>query len=111
MNRAVTQRLSALGLAGLVSLSIVACGGEKTDVSGGVDKLNQTLAAGNVELDCPKTVDGGEGTTFDCTVKSKQGGGKEAKVKLKVVKQGGDLAVDIDDQAAFGRAIQQVRSQ
>ena len=110
MNRAVTQRLSALGLAGLVSLSIVACGGTKTDVSGGVSKLNQTLAPGGVELNCPKTVDGGEGKTFDCDLKSKTGN-KSAKVKLKVVKQGGDLAVDIDDQAAFGRAIQQVRSQ
>ena len=94
----------------VAALSVVAagCGGEKTDVSQGVEKLNsQVLSQQGAELDCPKEVDGGEGATFDCTMKSTTGD-ESAKVKMKIVKEGGDLAVDIDNAADFEKALEQV---
>ena len=83
------------------------CGGEKTDVSQGVDELNNVLSQQGAELDCPDEVDGGEGATFDCTMKS-TGGGESAQVKMKIVKEEGDLAVDIADPAQFEKALSKV---
>lgn len=96
-----------LSVAGLALVFAVGCGGEKTDVSAGVGELNKQLSAQGAALDCPKEIDGGEGAEFECTLKGTEGG-KESKVKLKVVKENGDLAVDIADQAQFQSALQSI---
>ena len=106
MNRVLTRRLGVFAPLVVVAALAAGCGGEKTDVSKGVDELNQSFGQSGVSIDCPKTVDGGEGTKFDCDLKGK--GGKTQKVQLKVVKQGGDLAVDIADQADFQKKLAQV---
>ena len=98
-----------LSVAGLALVFAVGCGGETTDVSAGTDDFNMELAQEGSKLECPKEVDGGEGTEFECTLKGK--GGQSEKVKLKVVKQNGDLAVDTVDQAAFDTARQKVSGQ
>jgi hypothetical protein len=97
-----------LSVAGLALVFAVGCGGSTTDVSAGTADFNKELAQEGSKLDCPKQVDGGEGTEFECTLTGK--GGSE-KVKLKVVKQDGDLAVDTADQAAFDTARQKVAGQ
>ena len=102
MTRLVARRLSIIVPLACAALIAAGCGGEKTDVSKGVDELNQTFGQSGVKIDCPKEVDGGEGTEFDCTLK---GNGKEEKVDLKVVKQGEDLAVDVADQADFQKKL------
>ena len=110
------HRLSRLGaVLALVSITgVVAagCGGEKTDVSGGVDNLNERLTQQGIpaKLECPKEVDGGEGADFECTLKANEGG-KEEKVQMEVQKEGGDLVVDVKDQAAFEKAIATVAGQ
>jgi hypothetical protein len=92
------------------ALFLAACGGERTDVSQGVKNINdQVLSSQGASLDCPKEIDGGEGATFDCKLKGTETG-KEASVKMKVTKQGKDLAVDIADQPAFQTALTQVTS-
>lgn len=95
-----------LSVAGLSLVFAVGCGGEKTDVSAGTEDFNKELSAEGSKLECPKEVDGGEGTEFECTLSGQ--GGKESKVKLKVVKEGEDLAVDVVDRAAFDNARQEV---
>ena len=91
-----------------VAAFAVGCGGEKTDVSQGVDKLNsQVLSQQGATLDCPDEVDGGEGATFDCTMKSTSGD-QTAEVKMKIVKEDGDLAVDIADEKQFEEALKKV---
>lgn len=92
----------------VVAAFAIGCGTEKTDVSQGVDKLNsQILAPQGAELDCPDEVDGGEGDTFDCTMKSTSGD-KSAPVKMKIVKEDGELAIDIADEAQFDKALAEV---
>lgn len=90
----------------------VGCGGEKTDVSGGVDNLNERLTQQGIpaKLECPKEVDGGEGTKFDCDLKATQGD-KSEKVEMEVQKEGDELVVDVTDQQAFERAVQTVAGQ
>jgi hypothetical protein len=89
----------------------VGCGGERTDISQGVDELNsQVLEPEGARLDCPKEVEGGEGATFDCTLRSTRGG-ESATVKMKIVEQEGELAVDVADQQQFERAVARVASQ
>lgn len=102
--------LRPLLLAGLVWLALAAagCGGETTDVSAGVTNLNGLSSKRDIQFDCPDEVDGGEGTEFDCTVKNTKTR-KMASVKLKVVKEDGDLAVDFADKAA-GEAVEGVAS-
>lgn len=100
------KRRHMLSVAGLALVFAVGCGGEKTDVSAGTEDFNKELAAEGSKLECPKEIDGGEGTEFECTLKGQSG--KASKVKLKVVKQGEDLAVDVADQAAFDNARQEV---
>jgi hypothetical protein len=102
------------GLA-LVSVSAVVaagCGGEKTDVSRGVDNLNERLTQQGIpaKLECPNEVDGGEGTDFECTLKANEGG-KEEKIQMEVQKEGGDLVVDVKDQQAFEKALASVAGQ
>ena len=81
--------------------------GAKTDVSAGVEDFNKTLEPNGLTLDCPKEIKGGEGTVFDCTMKGTKNG-KSAPVKLKVVKEGDDLVVDVADQAAYDQVRQEV---
>jgi hypothetical protein len=107
MNIKFARRSGMLACAA-TALLLVACGGEKTDVSAGVKSFNDDiLAQQGAQLDCPKTIDGGEGATFDCTLKSADGGNEET-VTLKVVKQGDKLAVDVEDSEAFNQALQSV---
>ena len=104
----IKLRFCILTVVAALSVVAIGCGGEKTDVSQGVDKLNsQVLSQQGAELDCPDEVDGGEGATFDCTMKS-TGGGESAKVKMKIVKEEGDLAVDIADPGQFEKALAKV---
>ena len=106
--RMLKLRFCLLTIVAALSVFAAGCGGEKTDVSQGVDKLNsQVLSQQGAELDCPDEVDGGEGATFDCTMKSTSGD-ETAKVKMKIVKEDGDLAVDIDNSADFEKALEQV---
>ena len=108
MTGAFARRLTFLAPLAAIAAIAAGCGGEKTDVSQGVEQLNQTFGQSGVKIDCPKEVDGGEGTEFECTL---SGNGKEEKVKLKVVKQGDDLAVDIADQADFQKKLGTVAGQ
>jgi hypothetical protein len=98
------------GLA-VVAASLVAasgCGGETTDVSKGVANINKDLLnAQNVRLDCPKTVDGGAGTVFTCTIRNTKTG-RTAKLRMKVAKQNGQLAVDIANKKEFQEALKKI---
>ena len=100
-----------VAIAAALALVAAGCGGEKTDVSQGVNQFNTDILANQgASLDCPKEVDGGEGTTFDCKLKSTKDDSKSADVQLKIVKQGGNLAVQKADEAAFAKALAQVTS-
>lgn len=105
----IKLRLCILAVA--AAALVAGCGGEKTDVSAGIDKLNsQILSQQGAELDCPDEIDGGEGTEFDCTMKALEGDAS-APVKMKVVKEDGELAVDIADEAQFDKALAEVSKQ
>jgi N-methylhydantoinase B/oxoprolinase/acetone carboxylase alpha subunit len=92
----------------LLALFVAGCGGEKSNVSGGVKAINQELAQQGARLDCPKEVDGGEGATFECDLKGIRTN-KSAKIKMKIVKENGDLAVDFaGTRAQVQAAIRQV---
>jgi hypothetical protein len=107
------RRISAaLALVSVTAVVAAGCGGEKTDVSGGVDNLNERLTQQGIpaKLDCPKEVDGGEGTKFECTLKANEGG-KEEKIQMEVQKEGDDLVVDVQDQQAFEKALASVAGQ
>ena len=100
---------AALALVAVTAVVAAGCGGEKTDVSGGVDNLNERLTQQGIpaKLECPKEVDGGEGADFECTLKANQGG-KEEKIQMEVQKEGDDLVVDVKDQQAFEKALASV---
>ena len=100
-----TKAWSAVPVIGLALLAS-GCGGEKTDVTAGTEDFNQELQPQGITMECPKEVDGGEGTEFDCTLKGK--GGESKTVKLKVVKDGDALAVDVADRAGFDAAVKQL---
>jgi hypothetical protein len=86
----------------------VGCGGSSTDVSQGVANLNKdVLRPLNAKLDCPKTVNGGAGAKFDCTLRNTRTG-KSAKLKMTVAKQDGKLAVDVANQNEFKQALKQI---
>lgn len=109
------ERLHRLGvaLALATTMAVVAgCGGEKTDVSGGVDNLNERLTQQGIpaKLECPDEVDGADGTEFDCDLKASEGD-KSQKVKMEILKEGDDYVVDVKDQATFERAIATVVGQ
>jgi hypothetical protein len=94
-------------LAGAVVVA-AGCGGEVTDVSEGVDRLNQqVLQPQGARLECPDEVDGGEGTTFECTMRSTNGDAS-APVTMKIVEERGELAIDTADQQQFERARERV---
>ncbi|MDX6697309.1 MAG: hypothetical protein QOE65_706 [Solirubrobacteraceae bacterium] len=87
----IARRLAAVTVP--LALMFVGCGGEKSNVSGGVKAINQALAAQSARLDCPTEVKGGEGATFDCDLIGTKTN-KSTKVKMKIVKENGSLAVD-----------------
>ena len=97
----------------LVALAVTAavgagCGATRTDVSQGVDELNRrVLEPQGARLDCPDEIAGGEGATFDCTMRSTNGNAT-APVKMKITKENGDLAVDVANAAQFDRAVAKV---
>ena len=97
-------------LAALTAAAALAggCGGEVTDVSQGVDELNKVLFPQGAKLDCPDQVDGAEGATFDCTMKSTNDEDRTAPVEMKIVKEGGELAVDRANDSQFRRALEKV---
>jgi|SRR5688500_18433842 hypothetical protein len=97
-----TLACAAAGLA-----LVAGCGGETTDISEGVNQTNQDLAQAGAKLDCPKEVDGGEGTEFDCKMQSTDGS-KSTDVKLKVIKEGEELGLAPVDEAAFQKAVEEV---
>jgi len=104
--------LNLSGSRRLLAVSVVAgallagCGGEETDISGAIADSNKNLAQNGVTLDCPKKVDGGDGTKVKCTLTGKDGG-KEVPVELKV--QGGSI-VPVD-QAAYEKAVHEASGQ
>ena len=102
-------RMCVLALVAAAAMS-AGCGGEVTDVSQGVDELNKVLGQQGARLDCPDEVDGGEGATFDCTMKSTKGNAS-APVKMKIVKEDGELAVDRADDQQFREALEKVIKQ
>ena len=73
-----------LSLVALAPLFAIGCGGETTDISAAVADTNKNLQ-GAAKLTCPKEIDGGEGTEFECTLKGSKSG-KTATVNLKVGK-------------------------
>ena len=92
----------------VAGLALVAgCGGETTDVSEGVNQTNKDLAQVGAKLDCPKEVDGGEGTEFDCKLQNTDAS-KSVDVKLKVVKEGEELGLAPVDEGAFDKAVTEV---
>ncbi len=101
------RRSAGLACAAAGMTLLVACGGETTDVSEVVNQTNQDLAAQGAKLDCPKEVDGGEGTEFDCKMQSTDGS-KSTDVKLKVIKEGEELGLAPVDEAAFQKAVEEV---
>jgi hypothetical protein len=95
------------GLA-VLAVAAVGCGGETTDVSKGVANINKDLLnAQGVRLDCPKTVDGGAGTVFTCTIRNTRTK-RSAKLRMKVAKQNDQLAVDIANEKEFRSALQKI---
>lgn len=105
---ATSKLLRSFAVFPVAAVLIAGCGGSRSNVSGGVGQVNTELAKQGAQLDCPKEVDGGEGATFDCTLKGTQTG-KSTKIKMKIVKSGGSLAVDFNGQAAeVQAAIKQV---
>ena len=108
----VTRICLVLALTAGLAAVAAGCGGETTDVSGGVDALNKRLSDQGIaaSLDCPDEVDGGEGTDFECTLKADEGGTSE-KVQMEVQKENGELVVDVRDGEAWQKAIQNVSGQ
>ena len=90
----------------LAAGALAGCG-STTDVSGGVEDTNKDLAAQGAKLECPKEVSGGEGTEFDCKMISSDGS-KSIDVKLKVIKQGDDLALAPVSETEYNKAIGEV---
>src|SRR4051794_16363219 len=95
-----------LAVSALAGALIVGCGGEETDISGAIADSNKNLAQNGASIDCPKKVDGGDGTKVKCTIKGKETG-KTAPLELKV--QNGAL-VPVDQQA-YEAAVHQVTGQ
>jgi hypothetical protein len=97
---------AATALASITAVVAAGCGGEKTDVTSGVDNLNERLSQQGIpaKLECPDEVDGAEGTEFDCTLKASEGD-RSQKIKMEISKEEDDYVVDVKDQPAFERAI------
>jgi hypothetical protein len=86
---------------------LAGCSDETTDVSAGVNEINSKLPRGSgARLDCPKEVDGGKGTKFDCTLLSSKTG-KKRRVEMQITEEGGQLRVSLDAKT-FNRALRAV---
>jgi hypothetical protein len=96
---------TALAVGAIAAVFAAGCG--KTDVSGGVADLNQDLEQNGLTLECPKEIQGGEGTVFECTLRGTRNG-KSTPVQLKIGKEEGDLVVTPADQKAYDMARQEV---
>lgn len=104
----MTAPVRILALAPIVLALLAGCGGDESDVSGGVAAVNQELASQGARLDCPKEVDGGAGAEFECDLEGTQTG-KSTKVKMRIVEEGGSLAVDFaGGRPEVQRALRQV---
>ena len=81
--------------------------GETTDVAGGVASLNRKLNENGIDarILCPASVEGGEGQKFECKLASE---GKSVPLTMQVQREGGELVVDVVDQADFEAKLQQV---
>ena len=101
-----------MALLSITALTAAGCGGEKTDVSGGIDSYNERFTQQGIpaKLECPDEVDGGEGTEFECTLQASEGD-KNAKITMEIRKEGDDLVVIEKDQQALERAINEVAGQ
>jgi hypothetical protein len=84
--RNLTGWRSVLAAGAVAAALFTGCGGTTTDITAAVDDTNKNLAP-DATIDCPDTVDGGEGTEFDCTLKGSKSG-KTKTVKVKVIKDG-----------------------
>ncbi|MDQ4040442.1 MAG: hypothetical protein M3141_01675 [Actinomycetota bacterium] len=89
----MTLRTIAAVLGSGVALTLAACGGERSDVSAGVDAMNRELAREGVRLDCPDEVDGAAGATFHCELRGPQTR-RTARVEMRIVEEDDQLAVD-----------------
>jgi len=87
------RTLSVVAVSAFTAVFAAGCGGETTDISAAVDATNENLKANGVTLDCPKEVDGGEGTKVDCTLKGAKSG-ESAPLQVKV---GKDSIVPVDE--------------
>jgi Domain of unknown function (DUF4333) len=102
-----SHRACLLALAAAAATA-AGCGATRTDVSEGVDQLNErVLAPQGAKLDCPQEVDGGEGATFECTMRSTTGDAS-APVEMRIETEGGELAVAVANDAQFDAAIEKV---
>jgi hypothetical protein len=97
----------SLAVALVSTAAAIGCGGETTDVSQGVASINRDLAKQRLRLACPKSVNGGAGKVFTCTLTNTRTG-KKTPMRLKVAKQNGKLAVAPVDGREFPRAVQRV---
>jgi hypothetical protein len=95
-----------LATGAVAALLVAGCGGQTTDISAAVDDTNTKLAQDGASIDCPNTVDGGEGTEVECTLKGTDSG-KTEKVKIKIGKDAIMPANDADYQAALARVLGQ----
>ena len=96
-----------LGCVAIGGVLAAGCGGETTDVSQGVASINKDLARQHVKLDCPKTIDGGAGAVFTCTLTNTRNH-QSTKMKLKVVKQGDKLAVAPANSKEYPKALERI---
>lgn len=83
------------------------CGGETTDVSEAVDGFNRDLQPLGVELHCPDEVDGGEGTSFECTMVAVEEDRSES-VSFEIVRENDEYLVDTADEQEFERAMERL---
>jgi hypothetical protein len=100
-------RGGALALVLAAAALVAGCGGETTDVSQGVASINKDLQAQHVRLACPKEIDGGAGATFTCTLTNTRTG-KSTRMRLRVIKQGGKLAVAPASGKEFPAALKRI---
>jgi hypothetical protein len=104
----LNRSLRALALAPLILVLTIGagCGEKRTDITAAVADFNSQFG-GVFVLDCPDEVDGGEGTTFDCTLSSAEGEVSET-VEFQVTDQDGDLVIDYTDEEQVDAAIERI---
>lgn len=92
-----------LGACVATAIAATGCGDEKTDITPAVKSFNTQFAAQGVELDCPDEV---EGDTFKCDLKGTESG-KSVELDMELTGDDNDT-VDVQDQKAFEKALQEV---